>query len=65
MSREDEEQNVANVLREGPSTARSTSVKTVLDETWTQVEELPEADDSDFTDEEVYYMNCNGVQIPR
>jgi hypothetical protein len=53
MSTEDDAQDVVNVLDEGSSTARTTSVKPVLDETWAQVEELPEDNDSDFEDEEV------------
>lgn len=48
-----EDDNVAPLLGEGPSHGRSTVVKPVLDETWTEVDELPEADDSEYSDEEV------------
>lgn len=53
MSEEEERHDVDNGLGEGPSTFRSTPSKPVLDETWTQVEELPDPNDSDYTDEEV------------
>lgn len=61
MSEEDDAQELANVLGEGSSTATSTSVKPVLDETWAQVEELPEDNDSDFTDEEVMPADHNVI----
>lgn len=53
MSRDDHEHQMNELLGEGPSRPRSTLVKPVVDETWMQVEELPEDDDSEYTDEEV------------
>lgn len=53
MTEEEDEHNVTNDLEEGTSTVKSTPAKPILDETWSQVEELPDPDDSDYTDEEV------------
>lgn len=53
MSNDDNDNIDPMLMGEQPSRARSTPAKPVVDETWTQVEELPEDHDSDFTDEEV------------
>lgn len=53
MSNDDNDNIDPMLMDEQPSSSRSTPAKPVVDETWTQVEELPDDDDSDFTDEEV------------
>lgn len=53
MSNGDNDSIDPMLVGEEPSKARSTPAKPVVDETWTQVEELPEDDDAEFTDEEV------------
>jgi hypothetical protein len=53
----DEGDDTASLIHAGPSYHRATPAEPTIDETWTQVEELPDADDSDYTDEEVRKRN--------
>lgn len=69
MSEEDDERNVAEteaeVIGEGTPVPKSTPVEPPVTENWGEVEELPNADDSDYSDEEVEYIALDlGDDLP-